>query len=159
MVLSVFFFLHRAILQWHHIFDSLFIEISFFKHFWFTLWLIKITEEPACSHFQGWQKIGWSDGGFQWADSKSLKIWCQGKSDLFRVTGVGELDLIEFKLARFWYNSDLILVYFLDNTDKTRGNHFGIQRLRYIYLTRGYYSEIWRNPWPIKARASLQSPE
>ena len=159
MVLSVFFFLHRAILQWHHIFDALFIEISFFKHFWFTLWLIKITEEPRLLALprvtENW--LEW--WGFQWADSKSLKIWCQGKSDLFRVTGVGELDLIEFKLARFWYNSDLILVYFLDNTGKTRGNHFGIQRLRYIYLTRGNYSEIWRNPWPIKARASLQSPE
>ena len=54
--------------------------------------------------------------------------------------------LIEFKLARFWYNSDLILVYFLDNTDKTRGRHFEIQCLRYIYLTRGNYSEISRNP-------------
>ena len=64
------------------------------------------------------------------------------ESDLFRVTGVCEVDLIEFKLARFWYNSGLILVYFLDNTDKTRGSHFEIQRLRYIYLTRGNYSEI-----------------
>ena len=137
-------------IYWNKLFQTLLIHIMANK---------KLLKSPACSHFQGWQKIGWSDGGFQWADSKSLKMWCQGKSDLFRVTGVGELDLIEFKLARFWYNSDLILVYFLDNTDKTRGSHFEIQCLRYIYLTRGNYSEIWRNPWPIKARASLQSPE
>ena len=42
------------------------------------------------------------------------------------------------------------------NIKKSRGGHFGKLVLQYYnHLARGGYSEIWRNPRPIRACASL----
>ena len=57
------------------------------------------------------------------------------------------LDAIEF----FFYR----VHHFSGNIDKTRGSHFEIQCPCYNYLVRGDYSQVWLNPQPIRACASL----